>query len=638
MEGVRRGLTAALAVLAVTAVASAAASPAAAQGAADVHVDSAVEYDGAVEVVLSENVTRASARNATVTVDGHEVDAVSEGYGPYWWFTLDRDVPANASVEVDFGNVVTEDGTVARNVTADVETTGAVVREYGDADSPDEAASLYRGETVAFVADDLDTDLTVRGDGAAIDAATRGLVMTYDTSRLESGETYEVTFDGARKQYVNASRLNLTATAEPSSVEPNETVTITATANRGNAPVDVQVRSDDAVVETDRYLGSDLRATFEYRPQEPGDYTVSVTDVETGLTANTSLTVEAPDDGPEETPGDAPAVESAVEYDGTVEVVFSENVSAESVRDATVTVDGYEVDALRTGYGPHWEFVLDEDVPENATVRIDFGTVVAQDGATARNVTTDVDVSSAVVRGGGNATSPETAVNVTRGETIAFASAVPDTRVTVRGETTLIQASTRGDAYLYDTKALDPGLYEVTFGENGTQYFAVEPLNLTATVEPSVVEPNETVTIAAEANRDDEPVDIEIHSDDTFVTTSGAFGWDGRATYEYRPQQPGNYTVTVTDARTGITAGESVEVRQAPEPPASPVANATPTDPDGDGLYEDLNGNGEIDYDDVVSYFENVENDALADHVDAYDYNGNGEIDYADLVALFEQV
>ncbi|WP_226012383.1 cellulase family glycosylhydrolase [Halomicrobium salinisoli] len=69
-----------------------------------------------------------------------------------------------------------------------------------------------------------------------------------------------------------------------------------------------------------------------------------------------------------------------------------------------------------------------------------------------------------------------------------------------------------------------------------------------------------------------------------------------------------------------------------------PIDGATPTDPDGDGLYEDLNGNGEVDYADVVSYFTNMEEPAMTDNAEYYDYNDNGEVDYADLVDLFQQV
>ncbi len=61
-------------------------------------------------------------------------------------------------------------------------------------------------------------------------------------------------------------------------------------------------------------------------------------------------------------------------------------------------------------------------------------------------------------------------------------------------------------------------------------------------------------------------------------------------------------------------------------------------DPDGDGYYEDLNGNGRVDYDDVVTYFENMENEQMQANAAYYDYNDNGRIDYTDLIDLFNQV
>ncbi|WP_226021758.1 cellulase family glycosylhydrolase [Halomicrobium salinisoli] len=73
-------------------------------------------------------------------------------------------------------------------------------------------------------------------------------------------------------------------------------------------------------------------------------------------------------------------------------------------------------------------------------------------------------------------------------------------------------------------------------------------------------------------------------------------------------------------------------------PPSVGDADARPTDPDDDGRYEDLNGNGEVDYADVVLYFENMDQSAMTSATAAYDYNGNGELDFADLVDLFGQV
>jgi mannan endo-1,4-beta-mannosidase len=81
------------------------------------------------------------------------------------------------------------------------------------------------------------------------------------------------------------------------------------------------------------------------------------------------------------------------------------------------------------------------------------------------------------------------------------------------------------------------------------------------------------------------------------------------------------------------TAGSGESGRSSIEP----IDGVQPTDPDGDGVYEDLNGNGEMDFDDVVTYFEHMDGSAITDHA-AYDYNGNQRIDYADLVELFTNI
>jgi parallel beta-helix repeat protein len=63
-----------------------------------------------------------------------------------------------------------------------------------------------------------------------------------------------------------------------------------------------------------------------------------------------------------------------------------------------------------------------------------------------------------------------------------------------------------------------------------------------------------------------------------------------------------------------------------------------PTDPDGDGIYEDLNGNGRLDFADVVLYFNQMTWIAANEPIAAFDLNGNGRIDFADIVALFNEI
>jgi PKD repeat protein len=76
----------------------------------------------------------------------------------------------------------------------------------------------------------------------------------------------------------------------------------------------------------------------------------------------------------------------------------------------------------------------------------------------------------------------------------------------------------------------------------------------------------------------------------------------------------------------------------APDVPGPSVVPGRPaTDVDGDGRYEDVNGNGRTDFDDVVALFERRASDSDGD-VDAFDFNGNWRVDFEDVVALFEQL
>ena len=63
-----------------------------------------------------------------------------------------------------------------------------------------------------------------------------------------------------------------------------------------------------------------------------------------------------------------------------------------------------------------------------------------------------------------------------------------------------------------------------------------------------------------------------------------------------------------------------------------------PTDPDRDGIYEDLNGNGRLDFADVVLYFNQMSWISANEPIPAFDLNANGRIDFADIVALFNEI
>jgi PKD repeat protein len=82
----------------------------------------------------------------------------------------------------------------------------------------------------------------------------------------------------------------------------------------------------------------------------------------------------------------------------------------------------------------------------------------------------------------------------------------------------------------------------------------------------------------------------------------------------------------------------SINVTAVAPPQPLPGYQNPPTDPNNDGKYEDLNGNEEIEYDDVVALNANMQWIEENKFVSLFDYNNNGKIDYDDVVMLFDMI
>ncbi len=80
-----------------------------------------------------------------------------------------------------------------------------------------------------------------------------------------------------------------------------------------------------------------------------------------------------------------------------------------------------------------------------------------------------------------------------------------------------------------------------------------------------------------------------------------------------------------------ISSGET-----EPKLPIFPGCNNPPIDLNKDGLYEDINGNGIMDFDDIVAYYDNMDWIEKNASVAFFDYNKNGLIDFDDIVKLYD--
>jgi len=122
------------------------------------------------------------------------------------------------------------------------------------------------------------------------------------------------------------------------------------------------------------------------------------------------------------------------------------------------------------------------------------------------------------------------------------------------------------------------------------------------------------------------------------------------ATVEIAGQQASHTRVvidTVTTASDGhvgtewATLGVEDPVPTIPgglKGPAPAIDGTVPGDIDGDGLHEDLTGDGEISFPDVNTFFQNSDADVVQNNADIFDFNEDGSINLQDVMALFRLV
>jgi YVTN family beta-propeller protein len=119
---------------------------------------------------------------------------------------------------------------------------------------------------------------------------------------------------------------------------------------------------------------------------------------------------------------------------------------------------------------------------------------------------------------------------------------------------------------------------------------------------------------------------------------------DGTNSTEQNPTHTysaaGNYTVSLTVINANGTDSKLATISVSAQSVLSVLPGYTnpPSDLDQDGLYEDVNGNGMLDFDDVVAYYDNMEWIEENVQLELFDYNNNGLIDFDDVVKLYDML
>jgi hypothetical protein len=84
---------------------------------------------------------------------------------------------------------------------------------------------------------------------------------------------------------------------------------------------------------------------------------------------------------------------------------------------------------------------------------------------------------------------------------------------------------------------------------------------------------------------------------------------------------------------------DEVAVGNGIETGIEPVSDfeSPPTDVDGDGLSEDINGDGQLTQDDAQALYDNLDDSSVQNNADAFDFNGDGGVTQADAQALYDE-
>ncbi|NLV27874.1 MAG: S8 family serine peptidase [Methanomicrobiales archaeon] len=110
---------------------------------------------------------------------------------------------------------------------------------------------------------------------------------------------------------------------------------------------------------------------------------------------------------------------------------------------------------------------------------------------------------------------------------------------------------------------------------------------------------------------------------------------------------PGSYSVSLTTSRDGISSVTEKSDYIRVKPPYQPVKQFAdnkgekyplPTDPNDDGLYEDINGNGWLEYDDTKLLFDQILFAIKEQPLGQFDFDGSGFVGYGDVVKLYQMV
>ncbi|RXA21996.1 PKD domain-containing protein [Methanosarcina sp. MSH10X1] len=323
-------------------------------------------------------------------------------------------------------------------------------------------------------------------------------------------------------------------------------------------------------------------------------------------------------------------------------VIQWEFSSQEAVRGDILNVNG----SASPGEKVHALVTFDKTIPvsngkfeyilENVTIPEGLDNLFTVEASGVNNLNVRVKmviwVTKSSVASGGNATVSQS--NVPAGTyTIKIdgnaTEGISDVNLKIKASQGLKADSNGNFTFSYNTEAVPAGNFEVKIGDITKEITLREPVLPVANFTVNMTEGVAPLSVQF--------IDLSENATEYYWD----FG-DGNNSTEASPfhefTTPGIYTVNLiaTNANGADSKLATINVTEKPVPAILPGCTNPPADHDYDGLFEDLNGNGIVDFDDVTVCYKNMnwikENDLVA----FFDYNRNSLIDFDDVITLYK--
>jgi len=582
-----------------------------ADGTADINV-----VDNPEDVVDGVNVADEAANSYTIENIGNATVSV-ESPDPANFQVSNLDAPESATqgdnitVSANVTNDGDEEATQTVGFRLDANGNGTLEE---DETLATEDVTLNPGESTTATFENIDTSGLDAGD------YTHGVVTENDSA------TATVAIEEPEPDPADFQVSNLSA---PATATQGENITVSADVeNTGgqsaNKSVEFRVDTDgDGSIDDESALASQ---DVELAPGE--STTVEFTDIDTSGRSGTlthgvftvddtetaQITVNEPAAANFQV-SNLQAPENATQGDA---IDVSADVENTGEQTATKPVE-FRVDENDDGLGDAGDVVLSQNVElaggESTTVEFtDVDTSGLDAGDYTHGVVTDDDSATATISINEEPTASETSVSLS-----------PESSEVVvdRNETYDV---------VVDNADGGVGAYELTVSLDNSSVASVTDVELgggpdAKTQNVTFADDGSSVSVSAALANTSDTGSVTIAS----VTVEGVA--EGSSDLSVDVQALGNEegdSYTITDEN-----GASISVVEIP--PVGDFQNS-PTDPDDDGLYEDVNGDGQFNIVDVQALFANLDDETIENYPDAFDFNGDGTVNVVDVQKLFTEV